>query len=282
LKVIIYLKEASTLQHTTIAAITPPTPVLGVAGGILAGPLLAGAPLANFMQYYAAASQDEYNRQYDAVMGVFASVPGGPSPQQIRELVVNNPRESSLGFATLVVPAHNPAHPGLIYAIHSVTKFAAQLGQPATQWDNRLFGSINKVVGNQNPTTVELPANAFSRQNGGKLFGVAHPQRMVAMHGADPALELLGEFTNFDAGTELVKSRNMVTIPHRYMRHFLNGPLTPRQAWEVVGHDIVSHNDAVSCAPLLTFLHLACVQNTAADTASPLARPELSVPQMRF
>jgi hypothetical protein len=152
------------------------------------------------------------------------------------------------------------------------------LGQPATQWDNRLFGSINEVVGNQNPTTVELPIDAFSCQNGGNLFRVAHPQRMVAMYGADPALELLGEFANFDAGTELVQSRNMVPIPHRYMRHFLNGPLTPRQAWEVVGHDIVLHNDAVSCAPLLTFLRLACVWNTAADTASPLARPELSIP----
>jgi hypothetical protein len=50
-------------------------------------------------------------------MGVFASLPGrGPQTQQIRELVVNNPRESSLGFATLVIPAHNPAHQGLIYA----------------------------------------------------------------------------------------------------------------------------------------------------------------------
>jgi hypothetical protein len=261
-----------------MAAILPPAPVIRVASGILGGPLLAGAPLANFMQYYADASQDEYNRQYDAVMGVFAPVPGGPSPQQIRELVVNNPRESYLGFATLLVPAHNPAHPGLIYAIHLVTKFAAQLGQPATQWDNRLSGSIDEVVGNQNPATIELPVDAFSRQNGGNLFRVAHPQRMVAMYGADPALELLGEFANFDAGTELVQSRNMVLIPHRYMRHFLNGPLTPRQAWEVVGYDIILLNDAVSYATLLTFLRLACVRNTSADTALPLTPPELSVP----
>jgi hypothetical protein len=182
-------------------------------------------------------------------MGVFASVPGGASPQQILELVVNNLRESSLGFFTLVIPAHNPAHQGMIYAIHSVTKFATRLGQPATQWDNRLFGSINEVIRNQKPATVELPVDAFSRQNGGNLFRVAHPQRMVAMYDADPALELLGEFANFDAGTELVQSRNMVPIPHQHMRHFLNGPLTPHQAC----HDIVSHNDAVSCAPLMTF-----------------------------
>jgi hypothetical protein len=46
-----------------MAAILPPAPVLGAADGILAGPLWAGAPLANFMQYYADASQDEYNQQ---------------------------------------------------------------------------------------------------------------------------------------------------------------------------------------------------------------------------
>jgi hypothetical protein len=45
-----------------MAAILPTAPVLGAAGGILAGPLLAGAPRANFMQYYADASPDEYNQ----------------------------------------------------------------------------------------------------------------------------------------------------------------------------------------------------------------------------
>jgi hypothetical protein len=259
-------------------AAIPPVPILGAAGGALAAPFAAGAPISTFMEYYTDASQDEYNRQYTALMGVFASVPGGPSPQQIRELVVNNPRESTLGFATLVLPAHNPAHQGMIYALHTVAKFATRLGQPATQWDNRIFGSINEVVGNQNPTTIELPADAFSRQNGGNLYRVGQQQLMSAMFGADPTLELLGEFANFDAGTELVGSRNMVPIPHRYMRHFIAGPLTPRQAWEIVGHDIVSHNDQAACAPLLDFLRLACTRNAAGDTASPLARPELTVP----
>ena len=68
-----------------MAAISPTAPVLRAAGGILAGPLLVGAPLTKFMQYYANASQYECNWQYDALMGVFALVPGGPQPQQIVE-----------------------------------------------------------------------------------------------------------------------------------------------------------------------------------------------------
>jgi hypothetical protein len=174
------------------------------AGNIMAAPFAAGAPLSRFLDFYSDASRDEFNRQYSAVMTVFKSVPGGPTPQQIRELVVNNPRESSLGFALLVIPT--PAHQGMIYGIHSLSKFATRLGQPATQWDDRIFGSVGEVVANQNPITVELPATAFSQLSQGNLFRVAHAQRMAASFGADPALELLGEFTNFDAGTELIGS----------------------------------------------------------------------------
>jgi hypothetical protein len=259
-------------------AANPAPAQLAAAGGVLAGPLAAGAPIATFTEYYADASQDEFNRQYGAVMNVFASVPGGPTPAQIRELAVNDPRESSLGYATLVVPAHAPASAGLIYAIHTVAKFTPRLGQPATQWDDRIFGSIGEVVAHQIPTTVELPATAFTRQNGGNLYRVGHPVRMTAMFGADPNLALLGEFTNFDAGTELVQTRNIVPIPHRYMRFFVAGPLTPRQAWELVSADVSNNNDEISCATLLTYLRLACTRNAAGDTASPLAFPDLTVP----
>jgi hypothetical protein len=73
-----------------MATIPPCAPVLGAAEGALAGPFAAGAQISTFMEYYTAASQDECNLQYTTlVMGVFTSVPGGPSPQQISELVVN-------------------------------------------------------------------------------------------------------------------------------------------------------------------------------------------------
>jgi hypothetical protein len=45
-----------------------------------------------------------------------------------------------------------------------------------------------------------------------------------------------------------------------------------------VGHEIILNNDQVTCAPLLNFLCLTCTRNVDADTASPLARPEFTVP----
>jgi hypothetical protein len=121
------------------------------------------------MEYYNDASRDEHNRTYATLMTILDS-PGGPqTPTQLRDLVSNNPRESSLGFAVLSLPAHNPAHnpahSRMIYAIHSLAKVAARLGHPATQWDGPIFGSINEVaVGNQIPTTVKFNADAFLRQ----------------------------------------------------------------------------------------------------------------------
>jgi hypothetical protein len=78
--------------------------------------------------------------------------------------------------------AANPAHQGLIYEVHSVAKFGTQLGQPTTtQWDGRIFGSINDVVGHQIPTSVKLPVDAFARQDGGASFRVGLPQLMNAI-----------------------------------------------------------------------------------------------------
>jgi hypothetical protein len=128
-----------------------------------------------FLEYYNDASRDEHNRTYATLMTIFDS-PGGPqTPAQLRDLVSNNPRESSLGFAVLCLPAQNRAHTGMVYAIHSLAKVAARLGHPATQWDGHIFGSINEVAGNKIPTTVEFPADAFARQGGGAYYRVALP-----------------------------------------------------------------------------------------------------------
>jgi hypothetical protein len=170
--------------------------------GPLPPPPPAVAPTSTFLEYYNDASKDEHHRLYTNVMAIFELAPGGQTPAQIRELVTNNPRDLLLGYATLVLSAANPAHQGLIYRIDSVAKFGTRLGKPPTQWDRRIFGSINNVVGHQIPTTVELPVDAFARQDGGVSFRVGLPQLMNAMFGTDMSLELLGVFTNFDAGTD--------------------------------------------------------------------------------
>jgi hypothetical protein len=236
----------------------PPPPVLGAGGLVLASHLGAPTKLSTCLDYYADGTKDKYDRQYTNVMTVFMSVPGGPAPAQIHKLISNNPRESSLWFATLVLPTNNPAHQGLLYALHSLSSFAPRLGHPPTQWDDHLLGSINEAISNQIPTMVEFPADAFSQLNGGALYRVRLPQRIDAMLAADPDLQHLGEFASQDAGIKLIQSRTMVPISHCYLRHFISEPLTPCQDWEIAVHDITHHNNQVTCALLIGFICLAC------------------------
>jgi hypothetical protein len=238
-------------------------------------PLPTVAPTTTFSEYYNDASKDEHNRLYAQVMTIFPSEAAGQTLAQIRELRTNNPRDSSLGYVTLVNSTANPAHQGMLYRIHSLAKFETRLGQPPTQWNGCTFGSIHNVVGHQIPMTVELPADAFSRQGGGTQFCVGLPQLINASFATNNDLQLLGAFGNLDAATELIKSRNMVPVPHCYMRHLTGGPLTPRQAWETIGGAITINNDQTSCEPLLNFLRLACTRHAAGDATGPVIQPEL-------
>jgi hypothetical protein len=103
-------------------------------------------------------------------------------------------------------------------------------------------------------------------------------QLLNATFAAAPLQELMGPYNNLDAGTELISVRNVVGIPHWYLRHFIPGPLSPRLAWEIVAHDIIANGDAARCAPVLDFIRLLCTIQVAGDTASPLAMGPFIVP----
>ena len=91
-------------------------------------PLPTVAPTSTFSEYYNDASKDEHNRLYAHVMTIFRSEAVGQTPAQIRELVTNNPRDSSLGYVILVNSTANPAHQGMLYGIHLLAKCETRLG----------------------------------------------------------------------------------------------------------------------------------------------------------
>jgi hypothetical protein len=239
-------------------------------------PLPPAAPLSSFRDYYNDVTRDEYNRDYALLMQSFA-VPNGQNPANLRDLATNNAENSSVGYAHLCLDPHNPAGPGVIRVTHNLTRYRAALGQPATVWDGRMFGSTGDTVGTQIPATVELPGTLFQQLNNGATYRVGIGQMMNIMY-AQPNLQVLGPYGNHDAGTELIQCRNSAPVPHRYMGYFVTGPKTPRQAWEVVGHDISVNGDEDNCRILFDFLRLACTVSAAGDPASPLAQLDLVAP----
>jgi hypothetical protein len=126
--------------------------------GVPAQPIPTEAQIKTFTEYYNDASLDEFHGAYASVMGIFAS-PGvvANTPALIRDLVSSDPRNSSMGYAALVVSPQQAAAPGLIYGLHTISKYATRLGHPATPWDGDLFASLHDVVGNQIPATVHFP-----------------------------------------------------------------------------------------------------------------------------
>jgi hypothetical protein len=79
-------------------------------------PPLAPAPTLvqtkTFTEYYNNAALDEFHGAYGPVMAIFNS-PGvpGTTPAYIRKLVLNDPQNSSMGYAVLVVPLNPPNSP---------------------------------------------------------------------------------------------------------------------------------------------------------------------------
>ena len=196
--------------------------------------LPVAAALSSFRDYYHDATRDEHNNIYAPLMQEFA-VPNGQNPAALRDLSTNNPEMTSVGYIIHCRDPLNPAGPGYLRGIHNLARYRAALGQPATVWDGRMFGSTGDTVGTQIPATVEIPVTVFQQLNNGATYRVANGPLMNLLY-SDPNRQLCGPYGNHDVATDLVQCRNCVPVPHRYMEYFITGTKTPREAWEVVGH----------------------------------------------
>ena len=242
------------------------------AGGLQVPPAL---PLSTFTEYYNDARQDEYQGDYGGLMNEFNAV-GGRAPGELRNLATMDP-ESSLGYLYLVEAPGDPQHHGYFQVIHSVSRFGARLGFPATVWDDRRFGTVGDVVNGQVPNTVFFPNDSFTLAAGGHLVCLPTPGRLTAEFVTTPGAQLVGPYQNNPIGTQWERVRSVVPVPHKYMCHFLSTRLTPREAWELVFPAIEANGDHLTCQPLVDFLRLACTRTTVGRPNSILVRPPFEV-----
>ena len=99
-------------------------------------------------------------------------------------------------------------------------------------------------------------------------------------------MALLGPFVDTDADTKLIRYRRTCYVPPCYVPLFLAGPLTPRDAWNVVKDQIDADNNAVSCTAVVDYLRAAITLTTvnalpalalAVDPVAPLADQDLMI-----
>ena len=113
------------------------------------------------------------------------------------------------------------------------------------------------------PTFVRLPAQAFHiRKAVTPTSAEMAPAYAAAGAGAE---KLLGPYLAGTANTEEVEVRSMVHLPYRFVPLVLDQLLTPRAAWTVLAGAILAEgaDAAAKCAPLLTFLRAASVENSS-------------------
>ena len=119
-----------------------------------------------------------------------------------------------------------------------MAKFTPRLGQPPSGWDNQAFANVGDLVHN-NAVIVNWEQENFNQTAQVRIPTV--DTIAAALAAEDPAhpIDLLGPYNNGDAGTEVVKVRRTVYLPACFARHFIDTPLSPKTARQIMSALII-------------------------------------------
>jgi hypothetical protein len=235
------------------------------------------APLATFRERYNDATRDTYNGLYNSYCNYFMP-DAARAPASLRDEVTNQNDEADC-MAVLVARSNpaNPAGPGQVFLLHGLKKYGSPVGTNSP-WDGGNFAFTGDVVSRQIPTTVYLPATAFSLVSQGAFLRVPVMQLLDLIYAGDPNIVLTGPFANTDAGTELIQCRDTVGVPFSLVNLLLESRLNPREAWIQVMGEIRNQGLVNDCASLINFLRVFATSTVAGATSSSIVGAPLIVP----
>ena len=202
-------------------------------------------------------SLDPFGGVYDAVMDEYEpTLVNAIQPADIRARVLLSADTMPHAYVSLV--GDDAEGVGKIVLVHRPVRYPVSMGQPATPWDNRSFAFVGDVQGpGGHINIVEFPADAFHIAGGGQLH-VPTAVVLDAAFAVGPDVASIGPYANGDAGTDVIRTRQYMYCPAKYVHLFLEHRLTPRQAWERVVGAITNDGAAVACAPLVNWIRAAC------------------------
>eukprot|EP00979_Chaetoceros_neogracilis_P014842 scaffold4934_cov145-Chaetoceros_neogracile.AAC.1 len=94
----------------------------------------------------------------------------------------------------------------------------------------------------------------------------------------DPDAIFLGPYDDADAGTELIRVRRTCYVPPSYVPLLLGGPMSPRDAWQVLRGQLQVEGNELSCKPLVDFLRAAITLSQANPLLPLLSTPAPAPP----
>ena len=206
----------------------------------------AQPPLAYYRDYFSDVANDPFNGEYTQVMTPY-EVPAAHAmtPTNVRNLAYT---AKDQGLPTAFILFHE--NDSRIHVYVQLDKFSTRMGMEPTQWDDDVFAAKGELNHNHQ-ITVSWRNDYFNQTPNLRL---PSDELVNNSYAADLNLVLLGPYCADDADTFVQNVRRTCYVPPKYVPLFLTGPLTPRQAWEIVQAQIVIDNNAVSCLALTNFI----------------------------
>ena len=206
----------------------------------------AQPPLAYYRDYFSDVANDPFNGEYTQVMTPY-EVPAAHAmtPTNVRNLAYT---AKDQGLPTAFILFHE--NDSRIHVYVQLDKFSTRMGMEPTQWDDDVFAAKGELNHNHQ-ITVSWRNDYFNQTPNLRL---PSDELVNSSYAADLNLVLLGPYCADDADTFVQNVRRTCYVPPKYVPLFLTGPLTPRQAWEIVQAQIVIDNNTVSCLALTNFI----------------------------
>lgn len=136
------------------------------------------------------------------------------------------------------------------------------MGLPVTQWDEQMYCQQEELYWNQSQV-VTWNAAYFRQVNA--AIRVPTRDTVNTLYAGDNNAVYLGPYQDGDAGTEVVQIWRTCYVLPAYFGMFLEGPMNPRETWEMVVHHIYAQGQQVACTALIDFVR-AVITRAGVDT----------------
>ena len=153
---------------------------------------------------------------------------------------------------------------GRLGLVHSISRYDARIGRPASPWDDEAFGTRGDVVMGSVSCVRWLPA--YMRHTSTVVAHTA--DAMYSALSGDVDAPLFGPYTVGEEECEQVKTRYAVYVPPPLVGHLLGQELTARQALDRVRGAIIDLGIEVECKPLVDWPHVSLTRQ--ADEGHPV------------
>lgn len=157
---------------------------------------------------------------------------------------------------------------------------ARPIGQANGAWNNVYIGFLSDIYEGHitsvegHITSVVLPTQElFTAVNAVRVptVGVTHERLAAANQG------MLLPLDPDDKETEMVGSRRIIPVPHAYVHLFLYRTLTPAEAWNQIGMQIVADGREEDCVAILKFLRMTMINELGQLRNDPVVLPQVAV-----